>query len=195
MPTRTSTPTWSSSGEWAGADCGCFPPETTHKNRVVLRRHTLMRPLTPPYLPPPPLSPVRCRWKHHPTVSHHLEGGECIQYGARVINEGGFQAIPKLTFPGGALIGAWGACAHGDAAFCGTAHSLLLVSSTRPTVCARLLSQPPHSLPIPPRCRRLLRWLCERAQDQGHPHRHEERHARSGRGVRRTDVRVGPSGG
>lgn len=45
------------------------------------------------------------RWKHHPAVSKHLEGGECIQYGARVINEGGLQAIPKLTFPGGALIG------------------------------------------------------------------------------------------
>ena len=45
------------------------------------------------------------RWKHHPRVSAHLKGGECIQYGARVINEGGFQSIPKLTFPGGALIG------------------------------------------------------------------------------------------
>jgi electron-transferring-flavoprotein dehydrogenase len=45
------------------------------------------------------------RWKHHPTVARHLQGGECLSYGARVINEGGFQAIPKLTFPGGALIG------------------------------------------------------------------------------------------
>jgi electron-transferring-flavoprotein dehydrogenase len=45
------------------------------------------------------------RWKHHPEVAKHLEGGECVQYGARVINEGGFQSIPKLTFPGGALIG------------------------------------------------------------------------------------------
>jgi len=45
------------------------------------------------------------RWKHHASVRSHLEGGECLQYGARVINEGGFQAIPKLTFPGGALIG------------------------------------------------------------------------------------------
>mmetsp|Transcript_6837 Transcript_6837/g.7845 ORF Transcript_6837/g.7845 Transcript_6837/m.7845 type:complete len:601 (-) Transcript_6837:91-1893(-) len=45
------------------------------------------------------------RLKHHPTMKKHLEGGECIAYGARVINEGGFQAIPKLTFPGGALIG------------------------------------------------------------------------------------------
>jgi len=45
------------------------------------------------------------RWKHHPSVKQHLEGGECVQYGARVINEGGLQSIPKLTFPGGALIG------------------------------------------------------------------------------------------
>ena len=45
------------------------------------------------------------RWKHHPRVAKHLEGGECLTYGARVINEGGFQSIPKLTFPGGALIG------------------------------------------------------------------------------------------
>ena len=38
-------------------------------------------------------------------VKKHLEGGECISYGARVLNEGGYHAIPKLTFPGGALIG------------------------------------------------------------------------------------------
>lgn len=45
------------------------------------------------------------RWKHHPAVARHLEGGRCISYGARALNEGGFHAIPKLTFPGGALIG------------------------------------------------------------------------------------------
>jgi electron-transferring-flavoprotein dehydrogenase len=49
------------------------------------------------------------RFKHHKQVAGHLEGGQCIQYGARAINEGGFQSIPKLTFPGGALIG----CAAG----------------------------------------------------------------------------------
>jgi len=55
----------------------------------------------------PYLSPYQefQRWKHHPVVARHLEGGECIQYGARCINEGGFQSVPKLTFPGGALIG------------------------------------------------------------------------------------------
>ena len=34
-----------------------------------------------------------------------MENGSCISYGARVLNEGGYHAIPKLTFPGGALVG------------------------------------------------------------------------------------------
>jgi len=38
-------------------------------------------------------------------VSKHLKGGRAIQYGARALNEGGYHAIPKLTFPGGALLG------------------------------------------------------------------------------------------
>ena len=45
------------------------------------------------------------RYKHHPSVSRYLEGGRRIAYGARAITEGGWQSIPKLTFPGGALIG------------------------------------------------------------------------------------------
>jgi electron-transferring-flavoprotein dehydrogenase len=45
------------------------------------------------------------RWKHHPEVSKHLDDASCVAYGARCINEGGIQSIPKLTFPGGALIG------------------------------------------------------------------------------------------
>jgi electron-transferring-flavoprotein dehydrogenase len=45
------------------------------------------------------------RFKHHPEVIKHLRGGERISYGARAITEGGWQSIPKLTFPGGALIG------------------------------------------------------------------------------------------
>lgn len=44
-------------------------------------------------------------WKHHPEVKKHLEGGRCISYGARALNEGGYHAIPDLTFPGGALLG------------------------------------------------------------------------------------------
>ncbi|MDA0221137.1 MAG: electron transfer flavoprotein-ubiquinone oxidoreductase [Proteobacteria bacterium] len=45
------------------------------------------------------------RFKTHPEIAKFFKGGKRIAYGARAINEGGFQAIPKLTFPGGALIG------------------------------------------------------------------------------------------
>jgi hypothetical protein len=45
------------------------------------------------------------RWKLHPAVKENLEGGQCISYGARVLNEGGYHATPKLTVPGAALIG------------------------------------------------------------------------------------------
>ena len=45
------------------------------------------------------------RFKHHPSVLPHLEGGKRVAYGARAITEGGFQSVPKLSFPGGALIG------------------------------------------------------------------------------------------
>ena len=45
------------------------------------------------------------RWKTHPAICAEIEGGRRVSYGARVINEGGYQAIPKLAFPGGALIG------------------------------------------------------------------------------------------
>lgn len=45
------------------------------------------------------------RWKTHPYIRQFLEGGTILQYGARAISEGGFQCLPKLIFPGGALIG------------------------------------------------------------------------------------------
>ncbi len=45
------------------------------------------------------------RFKTHPSIRPLLAGGRRISYGARALNEGGFQSIPKLTFPGGALIG------------------------------------------------------------------------------------------
>jgi electron-transferring-flavoprotein dehydrogenase len=45
------------------------------------------------------------RFKLHPDIRHYLEGGRRIAYGARALSEGGFQSIPKLTFPGGAIIG------------------------------------------------------------------------------------------
>lgn len=49
------------------------------------------------------------RYKNHPAVRQILEGGRRVAYGARAINEGGLQSVPKLSFPGGALIG----CAAG----------------------------------------------------------------------------------
>ncbi len=45
------------------------------------------------------------RFKTHPLIRETFEGGRRIAYGARALNEGGYQSIPKLTFPGGALIG------------------------------------------------------------------------------------------
>ncbi|BBC72958.1 electron transfer flavoprotein-ubiquinone oxidoreductase [Altererythrobacter sp. B11] len=45
------------------------------------------------------------RWKHHPAIRAVIEGGKRVAYGARAINEGGWQSVPKLAFPGGALIG------------------------------------------------------------------------------------------
>jgi len=45
------------------------------------------------------------RFKTHPAMRKHFEGGRRISYGARALNEGGLQSIPKLTFPGGLLIG------------------------------------------------------------------------------------------
>jgi electron-transferring-flavoprotein dehydrogenase len=45
------------------------------------------------------------RWKTHPAIRAEIDGGRRVSYGARAINEGGWQAIPELVFPGGALIG------------------------------------------------------------------------------------------
>ena len=49
------------------------------------------------------------RWKTHPAIRAVIEGGRRAAYGARAINEGGWQSVPKLAFPGGALVG----CAAG----------------------------------------------------------------------------------
>ncbi len=49
------------------------------------------------------------RFKQHPSIRPYFEGGKRIAYGARAITEGGLQSLPKLVFPGGALIG----CAAG----------------------------------------------------------------------------------
>ncbi len=55
----------------------------------------------------PHLSPFQefQRFKLHPDVRKYLEGGRRISYGARALNEGGLQSLPKLSFPGGVLIG------------------------------------------------------------------------------------------
>ena len=45
------------------------------------------------------------RWKAHPAIRAHIEGGKRIGYGARAINNGTPQALPKTVFPGGALVG------------------------------------------------------------------------------------------
>ena len=59
----------------------------------------------------PHLSPFEefQRFKQHPSIRPTFEGGRRIAYGARALNEGGLQSIPKLTFPGGAIVG----CAAG----------------------------------------------------------------------------------
>jgi len=59
----------------------------------------------------PHLSPYEefQRWKTHPAIRPTFEGGKRLAYGARAINEGGLQSVPKLVFPGGALVG----CAAG----------------------------------------------------------------------------------
>lgn len=57
--------------------------------------------------PNPWLSPYQefQNLKRHPFYASVLKGGKCLSYGARALNEGGLQSIPKLVFPGGALIG------------------------------------------------------------------------------------------
>ena len=59
----------------------------------------------------PHLSPFEefQKFKRHPAIAPLFSGGKRLAYGARAITEGGFQSVPKLTFPGGALIG----CAAG----------------------------------------------------------------------------------
>ncbi|MEQ8207787.1 MAG: electron transfer flavoprotein-ubiquinone oxidoreductase [Woeseia sp.] len=55
----------------------------------------------------PHLSPFHefQRWKQHPRIRQYLEGGKRVAYGARAVNKGGLQSLPKLSFPGGVLTG------------------------------------------------------------------------------------------
>jgi electron-transferring-flavoprotein dehydrogenase len=61
--------------------------------------------------PNPYLNPYKefQRFKTHPVIRAHLEGGSCVSYGARVLNEGGFHSIPELAVPGAVIVG----CAAG----------------------------------------------------------------------------------
>ena len=45
------------------------------------------------------------RFKHHPKIAELLDGGKRVAYGARAVTKGGFQSIPEVAFPGGALLG------------------------------------------------------------------------------------------
>ena len=45
------------------------------------------------------------KWKTHPDIAKLLEGGKRVAYGARVVTKGGIQAVPQVSFPGGALLG------------------------------------------------------------------------------------------
>jgi electron-transferring-flavoprotein dehydrogenase len=45
------------------------------------------------------------RLKHHPVYAQYLKGGKRVSYGARAISKGGFNSLPKMTFPGGLLLG------------------------------------------------------------------------------------------
>lgn len=55
----------------------------------------------------PYLSPFETfqQWKQHPVIKNIIKGGKRVSYGARALNKGGFQSLPKLTFPGGMLVG------------------------------------------------------------------------------------------
>jgi electron-transferring-flavoprotein dehydrogenase len=88
---------------------------TTHRRRLVplpLEDNLVVGRLRrAPQLQEPDLSPFEefQRFKTHPAIRDTFEGGKRISYGARAITEGGWQSVPKLVFPGGALIG----CAAG----------------------------------------------------------------------------------
>jgi len=55
----------------------------------------------------PYLSPFELfqQWKQNPVIKNVIKGGKRISYGARALNKGGFQSLPKLTFPGGLMVG------------------------------------------------------------------------------------------
>ncbi|EXX79058.1 Cir2p [Rhizophagus irregularis DAOM 197198w] len=70
--------------------------------KTLIRKFNLREDYENPYLYP---YKEFQKYKTHPSIRKCLEGGKVICYGARALNEGGYQSIPKLVFPGGALIG------------------------------------------------------------------------------------------
>ncbi|MES9969942.1 MAG: electron transfer flavoprotein-ubiquinone oxidoreductase [Candidatus Thiodiazotropha sp.] len=79
---------------------GSFLYHAEH-NQVVLGLITDLN-YSNPYLSP---FDEMQRMKHHPVFKQYLEGGKRISYGARAIAKGGYNSLPKMTFPGGLLIG------------------------------------------------------------------------------------------
>jgi electron-transferring-flavoprotein dehydrogenase len=89
------------------------------------------------------------RFKNHPAIRSTFEGGKRICYGARALNEGGFQSIPKLTFPGGLLIGD---CAGflNVPKIKGTHTAMKSGMVAAETICAVLANNPPGSASLHP---------------------------------------------
>jgi len=71
-------------------------------DRLVSVGHVVHLNYKNPYISP---FDVFQQHKLHPEIAQHIKGGKRIAYGARAITEGGLQSVPKLAFPGGALIG------------------------------------------------------------------------------------------
>ena len=86
------------------------------------------------------------RFKTHPAIRPYFEGGRRISYGARALNEGGFQSIPRLDFPGGALIGC-AACETSGRAFAGVSMPASPIRRSTRISCA---GQPPGRCTITP---------------------------------------------
>ena len=91
---------------WGGSFLYHLDPADSEGDTLVSTGYVVALDYTNPYLNP---FKMFQQWKTHPSVRPTFEGGERLSYGARALNEGGYQSIPKLTFPGGALVG----CAAG----------------------------------------------------------------------------------
>ena len=108
-------------GEGGGEKRAREKERKTHNKKLTLsllfpssktkKQNKLPPPPTPTPTPPPPTTTAQefQRFKSHPKIRELLEGGTCTSYGARTLNEGGWQSLPRLDFPGGALLG----CAAG----------------------------------------------------------------------------------